>query len=59
MIRFHSLQTKKAAEFDAVLPTLRATILSTAILEAGRRSLDEGRTINLVYGATPLDIKLE
>jgi D-galacturonate reductase len=30
------------------LPTLRNTIATTAILEAGRRSLDEGRPIEIV-----------
>jgi D-galacturonate reductase len=29
------------------LPTLRNTIATTAILEAGRRSLDEGREIGI------------
>ena len=29
------------------LPTLRNTIATTAILEAGRRSLDEGRTVEI------------
>jgi D-galacturonate reductase len=36
-------------ELDARgLPTLRNTIATTAILEAGRRSLDEGREIEIV-----------
>ena len=30
------------------LPTLANTVLTTAILEAGRRSLDEGRSIEIV-----------
>ena len=29
------------------LPTLRNTIATTAILEAGRKSLDEGRTVGI------------
>lgn len=32
------------------LPTLRNTIGTTAILEAGRRSLDEGRGVAIVEG---------
>lgn len=30
------------------LPTLKNTIATTAILEAGRRSLDEGRMVEIV-----------
>ena len=30
------------------LPTLRNTIVTTAILEAGRRSLDEGRDVGIL-----------
>jgi D-galacturonate reductase len=30
------------------LPTLKNTIATTAILEAGRRSLDENRPINII-----------
>ena len=30
------------------IPTLRNTIATTAILEAGRRSLDEGRPVEIV-----------
>ena len=32
------------------LPTLKNTIATTAILEAGRRSLDEGRTVVIESG---------
>ena len=32
------------------LPTLANTVLTTAILEAGRRSLDEGRSVEIVKG---------
>ena len=32
------------------LPTLKNTIATTAILEAGKRSLDEGRTITIISG---------
>lgn len=34
--------TSTLDELDAVLPTLKATLVTTAILEAGRRSLDAG-----------------
>jgi D-galacturonate reductase len=38
----------KPGDFDAKgLPTLRNTIATTAILEAGRRSLDEGRQVGI------------
>ena len=30
------------------LPTLKNTVATTAILEAGRRSLDEGRTVQIL-----------
>jgi D-galacturonate reductase len=30
----------KPRDYDASLPTLRSTLVGTAILEAGRRSLD-------------------
>ncbi|KAL6713463.1 hypothetical protein ACLMJK_008928 [Lecanora helva] len=32
------------------LPTLRNTVVTTAILEAGRRSLDEGRSVEVLQG---------
>ncbi|KYK61606.1 putative D-galacturonic acid reductase [Drechmeria coniospora] len=38
-----------ASELDAKsLPTLRNTIATTAILEAGRRSIDEGREVGII-----------
>lgn len=41
---------KKVSDFDAVIPTLSTIAGTTAILEAGRRSLDEGgRPYELVY----------
>lgn len=41
---------KKPSDYDTVLPTLRATVLTTAILEAGRRSLDaKGAQVALAY----------
>jgi len=36
---------KKAVDFDKVLPTVKDTVLTTAILEAGRRSLDSKKTV--------------
>ncbi|CBQ67574.1 conserved hypothetical protein [Sporisorium reilianum SRZ2] len=38
---------RKASDYDAVLPTIRDTVLTTAILEAGRRSLDGKRTVEI------------
>jgi len=51
------------AELDADLPTMATTAGATAILEAGRRSLDAGGApIELVYADeashTPVDMKL-
>jgi len=41
---------KKVSDFDAVIPTLSTIVGTTAIMEAGRRSLDEGgRPYELVY----------
>jgi D-galacturonate reductase len=37
----------KLADLDQIMPTIKNTILSGAILEAGRRSLDEKRTIGI------------
>ena len=40
----------KVSVFDAELPTVHNTVLTTAILEAGRRSLDaKGASIDLIY----------
>ncbi len=49
-------------DFDGVLPTLAATVGATAILEAGRRSLDAGgRPFELLYAdeasSTPCGIR--
>ncbi|SNX81488.1 probable NAD binding Rossmann fold oxidoreductase [Melanopsichium pennsylvanicum] len=38
---------KKAQDFDVVLPTIKDTVLTSAILEAGRRSLDLKKTIQI------------
>lgn len=38
---------RKAPDFDAILPTIKDTVLTTAILEAGRRSLDAQRTVQI------------
>jgi D-galacturonate reductase len=40
------------AELDGILPTLKATIPTTAILEAGRRSLDQkGAAVTFSFAA--------
>ena len=49
-------------DYDGVLPTMATTAGATAILEAGRRSLDAGgRPFELVYAsaesATPVGIR--
>lgn len=48
---------------DRALPTVHTTFLTTAVLEAGRRSLDSGCAVQeIVYdsptGHTPVDIRL-
>ena len=54
---------KAPSDFDHSLPTIHSTICSTAILEAGRRSLDNnGQPFEIVYksdelGAEPLELK--
>lgn len=40
---------RKVEDYDAVLPTIRDTVLTTAILEAGRRSLDSKKSVNIVH----------
>lgn len=40
--------TVQLADLDARLPTIYSTIVSTAILEAGRISLDEKRSVGIV-----------
>mmetsp|Transcript_19076 Transcript_19076/g.43246 ORF Transcript_19076/g.43246 Transcript_19076/m.43246 type:complete len:428 (-) Transcript_19076:141-1424(-) len=43
-------KTKTPADFDATLPTVGATFMTTAILEAGRRSLDaQGGAMTITY----------
>lgn len=39
----------KPADFDSELPTGASTVQVTAILEAGRRSLDEARVVKILY----------
>ncbi|CAE7713864.1 gltX1 [Symbiodinium sp. CCMP2592] len=39
----------KPEDFDTELPTGIATVQVTAILEAGRKSLDEGRAVSIIY----------
>ena len=38
---------RSAEHYDSVLPTIKDTVLTTAILEAGRRSLDTKSTISI------------
>jgi D-galacturonate reductase len=49
------------ADFDRSLATIGTTAMTTAILEAGRRSLDaQGRPFDIVYeghGHMPTDIR--
>ena len=45
------------AQYDGVLPTLATTVGATAILEAGRRSLDAGgRPMEIVYATESSDV---
>lgn len=37
----------KAHDYDQVLPTIKDTLLTTAILEAGRTSLDQNRSVGI------------
>lgn len=54
---------KTVSDYDGVIPTLSTIVGTTAILEAGRRSLDEhGQPYELVYEsddifATPVGIR--
>lgn len=41
---------RKAADFDEILPTIKDTLLTTAILNAGRISLDEKRSVKIQTG---------
>ena len=45
MPRSYATQRKTPHDFDRVLPTLQSTITTTAILEAGRISLDQHRFV--------------
>jgi D-galacturonate reductase len=46
-------------EFRGKLATAQETLLVTAILEAGRKSLDtDGREVKIRYGNDPYDISL-
>ncbi len=40
---------RKAGDYDTVLPTIKDTVLTTAILEAGRRSLDAQKTVVICF----------
>lgn len=53
---------QKVTDYDGVLPTMATTSCATAILEAGRLSLDEGgRAVELIYkndkAATPIGLR--
>lgn len=57
----HEINSGRAtpADFDDTLPTIGTTVASTAILEAGRRSLDAGgRPMRLVYSGSEDDVPL-
>ncbi|GAC96750.1 NAD binding Rossmann fold oxidoreductase [Pseudozyma hubeiensis SY62] len=41
---------RKVVDYDEVLPTIKDTVLTTAILEAGRRSLDEHKSVFIRKG---------
>ncbi|KAJ1030455.1 hypothetical protein NDA16_001364 [Ustilago loliicola] len=40
---------RRAVDYDMVLPTIKDTVLTTAILEAGRRSLDSKKSVEIKY----------
>ena len=42
--------TATPSDFDHSLASIATTYRTTAILEAGRRSLDENRPIRIIYG---------
>ncbi|CAO1617701.1 unnamed protein product [Parajaminaea phylloscopi] len=42
---------RRAREYDAILPTIADTVYTTAILQAGRLSLDEKRSVEIETGA--------
>ena len=42
---------RKADEYDVILPTIKDTVLTTAILEAGRKSLDGNKTVQIKFEA--------
>jgi hypothetical protein len=49
------LQTTGLDELNEMLPTLEATVVTTVVLEAGRRALDAGKAVSItcvdgVYG---------
>ncbi|SPO19821.1 probable NAD binding Rossmann fold oxidoreductase [Ustilago trichophora] len=48
---------RKAQDFDVVLPTIKDTVLTTAILEAGRRSLDDKKTVEIVFRDGEFDLQ--
>lgn len=48
---------RKAQDFDVVLPTIKDTVLTTAILEAGRRSLDDKKSVEIVFKDGEFDLQ--
>ena len=49
------MQTTGLDELNEMLPTLEATVVTTVVLEAGRRALDAGKAVSItcvdgVYG---------
>ncbi|EST09806.1 Oxidoreductase, N-terminal [Kalmanozyma brasiliensis GHG001] len=40
---------RKVEDFDRILPTIKDTVLTTAILEAGRRSLDTKKSVEIKF----------
>jgi D-galacturonate reductase len=43
--------------FDEALASIHTTLRTTAILEAGRRSLDEGRAVDILYDDSDNKVK--
>jgi hypothetical protein len=52
-------KVKRPEDFNHAIPTLSATATTTAILEAGRRSLDEQRFVKIVQDPSTHKLHLE
>ncbi|SPO20739.1 probable NAD binding Rossmann fold oxidoreductase [Ustilago trichophora] len=48
---------RNAHDFDVILPTIKDTVLTTAILEAGRRSLNEKKSVEIVFRDGEFDLQ--